>query len=79
MRKPITFAEAAPRPWRLARSEGGKVYIYAKGEQQPIELIRVPKYMTRRERATLQLICDAVNHFSAAWKGEGSKVSKAQG
>lgn len=62
-RKPITDKDAPPRPWRIATSQGGKIYIYALGETQPIELIRSKRKLTRRNRAILELICTAVNHF----------------
>lgn len=65
MKKPIEFAEAAPHPWHIAESKGGKLSIYAHGEHSPIEILKMRKRPTRRELATLQLICDAVNSFLA--------------
>lgn len=65
MKKPIEMSEAAPYPWRISESKGGKLYIYACGEQSPIEILRMRRRPTRRELATLQLICDAVNSFLA--------------
>lgn len=61
--RPIEMREAGPHPWRVSKSQGGKLYIYADGEDQPISIIRTRLHMTRRELATLQLICDAVNDF----------------
>lgn len=63
VRKAIDLKEAAPHPWRIEWSKGGKLFIYAHGETQPISIVRTRKRMTRRELATLQLICDAVNSF----------------
>jgi hypothetical protein len=63
MRKPIQMREAGPHPWRIAESKGGKLFIYAAGESQPIPILKMKKHPTRRELATLQLICDAVNYF----------------
>jgi hypothetical protein len=63
VRKPIEMREADPHPWRVERSKGGKLFIYGAGEQQPVSIIRTRLHMTRREIATLQLICDAVNDF----------------
>jgi hypothetical protein len=62
-KKPIEMREAGPHPWRVQKSNGGKLYIYAANEQQPIEVIRPRLRLTRRELAQLQLICDAVNYF----------------
>lgn len=62
-RKPITDKDAPPRPWRICESSGGKFYIYASGESQPIPLLKSKTKLTRRERATLELICLAVNEF----------------
>src|SRR5258707_1351243 len=62
-RKPIEMREAPPHPWRIARSENGTLYIYGKGQQQPLKILRGRKRRTRSEVATLQLICDAVNEF----------------
>lgn len=63
MRKPITDKDAPPRPWRIAESKGGKIYVYAFGEDQPISLIRSKRKLTRRDRGTLELILTAVNYF----------------
>jgi hypothetical protein len=63
MKKVIQMSEAGPHPWRICKSEGGKLYIYAGKETQPISIIRTRLHLTRRELATLQLICDAVNDF----------------
>jgi hypothetical protein len=63
VRKPITDKDAPPRPWRIATSQGGKIYMYAHGESQPIALIKSKHRLTRRDRATLELICMAVNYF----------------
>jgi hypothetical protein len=60
MKKPIQMSEAGPHPWRIDESKGGKLFIYAAGESQPIALLKSKRRMTRRELATLQLICDAV-------------------
>jgi hypothetical protein len=62
-RKPITDKDAPLRPWRINESKGGKLYIYAAGENQPIRLVHSYKKLTRRDRATLELICVAVNKF----------------
>jgi len=62
-KKPILMSEAPPHPWRVEFSKGGKLYIYAEGENAPVEILRMKKRPTRRELATLQLICDAVNDF----------------
>lgn len=63
LKKPIEMSEAGAHPWRISRARNGKLYIYAEGEDQPLTLIRGRKHLTRRELATLQLICDAVNDF----------------
>ena len=63
MKKPIEMSEAPPHPWRIARARNDKLYIYGAGEDHPIEILRMKKRPTRRELATLQLICDAVNDF----------------
>lgn len=63
MKSPILMSEAGPHPWRVAMSKGGKLFIYAAGEDSPIPIIKMKKRPTRRELATLQLICDAVNYF----------------
>jgi hypothetical protein len=63
VKKPIQLKEAAPHLWQILESKGGKFYIYARGEPRPIEILRMRKRPTRRELATLQLICDAVNDF----------------
>jgi hypothetical protein len=63
MRKPIQLKEAGPHPWRVSNSKAGKLYLYAHGEDTPISIIRTRKRPTRRDLATLQLICDAVNYF----------------
>jgi hypothetical protein len=73
MRKPITHKDAPRLPWRIATSQGGKIYIYASGEHQPIDLIRSKRRLTRRDRATLELICTAVNHFHESGLGFISK------
>lgn len=73
MRKPITDKDAPPLPWRIATSAGGKIYIYASGEHQPLALIRSKRRLTRRDRATLELICTAVNKFHADGFGFISK------
>ena len=61
--KPLTDDDAPPRPWQIMESKGGKLYIYALGENQPIPLLKSKKKLTRRDRATLELICLAVNEF----------------
>lgn len=63
MRKPIEYKEAPPHPWGIAKSIGGKLFIYAHGENEPIGIVTMRKRPTRRDLATLQLICDAVNDF----------------
>jgi len=63
MRKPITDKEAPPRPWRISESKGGRLFIYGSGESQPIPLLKSKRKFTRRDRATLELICIAVNKF----------------
>jgi hypothetical protein len=63
MKKDIEMKEAAPHPWRICESRGGKLYIYANGEDHPLSILKMRKRPTRRELATLQLICDAVNDF----------------
>lgn len=65
LRQPITERDAPSRPWRLCTSQGGKLYIYAHGESQPVALIKSRKNLTRSDRATLELICMAVNRFHA--------------
>jgi hypothetical protein len=62
-KKPIQYSEAPPRPWHLCESKGGKMYIYADGESQPLEVIKMSKRPTRRALATLKLISAAVNSF----------------
>jgi len=75
---------APPRPWRIAQSKGGKYFIYADGEEQPLEILKVKKRPTKRETAILRLICDAVNFYTRhaeelAWqKLEGRDGEEAQ-
>ena len=47
-------------------SKGGKLYIYAAGESQPISIIKSRRRLTRREIATMHLMCEAVNRYSGA-------------
>jgi hypothetical protein len=63
MKKRIQYSEAPPHPWRIAESKGGKLFIYGDGENTPIPLLKSRKRLTRRQIATLQLICDGVNDF----------------
>lgn len=65
----ITEKDAPPRPWRVSGSTGGKLYIYAFGEDQPIPLLKSKRNMTKRDRATMELICMAVNHFHTEGNG----------
>jgi hypothetical protein len=66
MKKPIEYREAPPHPWQILESKGGKFFIYAHGESHSLEILKMRKRPTRRELATLKLICDAVNIFRAA-------------
>lgn len=82
-RKPITDKDAPPRPWRICESVGGKFHIYASGEQQPIALLKSRKHPTRRDRATQELICVAVNKLYELGFGfileEGLKRANTEG
>ena len=62
MKKPITQDEALPRPWTISESNGGKLLIYD-ALNRCVEMVKPKKRMTRKELATLTLICSAVNYF----------------